>query len=673
MFRIIVDHVPHSPLPFRRPLHRTPGFRLISGHFRRVMRHAGRMIRFGFGPQVCGDLAAGGAREWLLPDGCGGYAMGTACGLRTRRYHGLLVVADPPAPRRVALAALDPVLALPSGATVRLATHEWASGAVDPAGHTLLERFDLVDGLPRWRWRIGDVVLERELAMAHGRPHLAVVHRLLAGGPARLTLDALCTWRDAHGERTAGGPPPEVAPAAKGVVVEDAYRLAGPGWRPAGQWWHNVHHREEAARGLLAAEDLWHAGSFTTELATGSAMEVTAWAGDASGLAAEPEPASAAVAAARLRHRDLAAAAIDPAEATLRVAADAFVVSAGSRVDVVAGYPWFGSWSRDTMISYEGLFLATGRAAEGRDLLRGYAATLSEGMLTNTADTGQVEYNTADATLWFIHAIDRHVATTGDTDLAAELLPALRGVIAAHTAGTRFGIRVDPADGLLTQGAPGQALTWMDARVGGEPVTHRAGRAVELNALWINGLRVVAALAEHAGADPGPLADLAADATAAFRRLFPAPGGGLRDVVGDRSFRPNQLLAYGLPYAPMPPDPRAVRAVAAALLTPLGLRSLAPGDPAYRGAHRGDPAARDRAYHQGTVWPWLVGPYADAAAAAGLPVDGVLDGLLAHLAEWGLGSVSETADGDPPHAATGCPFQAWSVAEVLRTYRRSAG
>jgi predicted glycogen debranching enzyme len=407
-------------------------------------------------------------------------------------------------------------------------------------------------------------------------------------------------------------------------------------------------------------------------------MEVTAWAGPAgpagppgpAGLAASPEPATAVVAAARQRHRAVTAPLADPVAATLALAADAFVVRAGGGPDVVAGYPWFGPWSRDTMISYEGLFLATGRAGEGRDLLRGHAARLSRGMLANTADTGRVEYNTADATLWFLHAVDRHVAATGDTDLAADLLPALRGVAAAHTAGTRFGIRVDPADGLLTQGAPGQALTWMDARVGGEPVTPRAGKAVEINALWVNGLGALARLAARTGADPEPFTARYAAAVTAYRRAFPAPGGGLRDLVGDGSFRPNQLLGYGLPYAPMPPDPRAVRAVAAALLTPLGLRSLAPGDPAYRGRHRGDPAARDRAYHQGTVWPWLIGPYADACEAAGLPTGGALDGLLAHLGEWGLGSVSETADGDPPHAASGCPFQAWSVAEALRTYHR---
>jgi predicted glycogen debranching enzyme len=347
-------------------------------------------------------------------------------------------------------------------------------------------------------------------------------------------------------------------------------------------------------------------------------------------------------------------------------------VRTANGVDVVAGYPWFGAWSRDTMIAYEGLFLATGRADEGRELLRGYAATLSDGMLANTADTGQVEYNTADATLWFLHAIDRHVTATGDSDLSAELVKPLDEVLRHHLDGTRYGIRVDPADGLLTQGGPGYALTWMDAVVGGTAITPRQGKAVELNALWINGIASLASLRRRVGLSGDGLEPLLARATASFRRRFPAPAGYLYDVVDPASddLRPNQVLAYGLPYAPLRgQDDGAVRAIARTLLTPLGLRTLAPSSPAYRGAHRGDPAGRDQAYHQGTVWPWLIGPYADAARSVGLPTRGLLDGLVAHLSEWGVGSVSETADGDAPHDATGCPFQAWSVAEVLRAYR----
>lgn len=644
------------------------------------------MIEFGFGPGVCGELAAGTTREWLVTDGLGGYAMGTVSGLRTRRYHGLLVVAgETPAARRVGLVSLDPAVVLPSGARIRLGAHEWSSGVVDPRGFEFLERFDLVDGLPRWRWRIGDVVIERELAMTYGRPAVAVVHRLVAGGPVRLDLSAACTWRDAHGERRADGPTPRVEPADGGAVVEGAYRLAGLDWTPAGQWWLGVHHREEAARGLHPDEDLWCAGRFSGALdRPGDTVSVLAWAGD---LAEEPPPATQVVAAARRRHRAVVTAAkpADAVDATLALAADAFVVRTATGPDVVAGYPWFGAWSRDTMTSYEGLFLCTGRADEGRELLRSYAATLSEGMLANTADTGRVEYNTVDATLWFLHAVSRHVTVTGDTDLGDELLPALHGVVQAHLAGTRYGIAVDPADGLITQGGtPGTALTWMDARVYGVPVTPRTGKPVEVNALWINGLAGLAELTELAGQDPAELWRLHHRARDAFGKRFPTPAGWLHDVVDapapayplggaahhdDDLLRPNQLLAWSLPYAPLEPDPVALRRVAAGLFTPLGPRSLAPDAPEFAPRHRGGPADRDGAYHQGTVWPWLVGPFVEAYRKAGLPTDDLLAGLVGHLGEYGLGSVSETADGSAPHAATGCPFQAWSVAELLRVRR----
>ena len=629
--------------------------------------------RLAFGPQVCGRIDEGSAREWLVPDGRGGYAMGTVGGLRTRRYHGLLIAATGSG-RRLGLAALDPIVTLPSGVSVRLGTHEWADGTIAPRGHELLAGFELVDGLPRWRWRIGDVVLEREIAMAHGRPAVAVVHRLLTGGPVSLALEALGTWRDVHGERTAGGPAPAVTDAAGGVVVEEAYRLRGPAFRRAGAWWRGVHYRAEAARGLPPAEDLWYAGSFHAELRQpGATAEVTAWAED---LDVPPAPASTVVEAARRRNREVVAAAApaDDEQATLALAADAFVVRTPAGPDVVAGYPWFGAWSRDTMLSYEGLFLTTGRAAEGRKLLQAYAATLSEGMLANTADTGRVEYNTADGTLWFLHAVGRHVAVTGDVDLAAELLPALREVVDHHLAGTRYRIGVDRADGLLRQGAPGEALTWMDARVDGVPVTPRAGKPVEINALWINGLAMVIKLAWQARTGAGAAVRAHPAALASFARRFPAPAGWLYDVVDgpagdDATLRPNQLLAWSLPYAPLRPEPAALQAIGAALMTPLGLRSLAPTAPGYHGVHRGGPAERDTAYHTGTVWPWLIGPFVASWHRLGVGAGQTLSDADDHLGEYGLGSVSETADGDAPHQASGCPFQAWSVAETLRARR----
>ena len=709
------------------------------------------------GPAGCTDPVAGAAREWLLTDGLGGYAMGTASGLRTRRYHGLLVVATENgvpvtrpgvvSQRHLALAALDPVLTL-GGDRIRLGTSEWAGGALDPQGCRYLAAVELRPGCVVHRWVIGDVVLERQVAMLRGRPAVGVVHRVVrAPGLVRLQLAALGTWRDAHGDRHAdGGRDPECTPAPGGAVVEGSWRLAGPGFVPGAQWYRNARYREEAARGLNDVEDLWHVGTFFADLAPGGILEVQAWAG---ALDVPPPPAVELVARATARASALLSAAGLPddgpatererAVRSLVIAADHHITSAPG---VVAGYPWFGEWSRDTLTSYEGLFLSTGRVREGAALLRRYAATINRGMLANTADTGTPEYNTVDATLWFVHALGRHLAVTGDGSLVTDLLPALREVLARHRAGTRFGIGVDPDDGLLRCGppapsAPGPdaevgaevgvpagpdttgpdavepdpggpdpgepdaedvALTWMDARVAGRPVTPRHGKPVEVNALWINALAVLRRLLTAAGAPPEEIAvvgSLHDQARASFRERFVLPDGGLRDVVDvppapgsatrasdDDTRRPNQLLAASLPDGPLAADPAAAAAVVRAvapLVTPLGLRTLAPSDPRYRGSHHGTGEQRDLAYHQGTVWPWLLGPYADAVRAAagpngpaGLdgpldgPLDGLLDGLLGQLGEAGLGSVSETADGDAPHGVTGCPFQAWSVAELLR-------
>jgi predicted glycogen debranching enzyme len=616
------------------------------------------------GPQVCGSLEEGALREWLVADGLGGYAMGTVPLLRARRYHGLLVVAtEPPIGRRLALACLDPVLVL-GDRRVRLATHEWASGSIDPAGHVFLESFELRDGVPRWRYAVGDVALEVEVAMEHGRPSVGVVHRLLrAPGRVGLEVEPWCTWRDVHGERTAGTDP-EVATDPDGFTFEGRYRVVGRGYRPAGSWYRDVQYRVEAERGLNDREDLWFAGAFSADLVPGETLEISAWAG---APGERPPPASALVSRARQRAADhcRSAGAGSRVERLLTIAADRHVVAGPT---VVAGYPWFGDWSRDTMISYEGLLLATNRAEEGRALLEHAAASLSEGMLANTADVGGTRYNTVDATLWFVHALHRHVTVTGDLDLAAALAEDVEGILRAHVEGTRYGIKADD-DGLLASGAPGEALTWMDARVDGEPVTQRAGKPVEVNALWLNALAAGADLLRRTGHDATAPAGLLPKATSSFAARYRRPGGGLADVVDgpagdDGSLRPNQLLAVSLPFGPVR-DAGPVQACAP-LVTPLGLRSLAPDDPAYRGRHRGSPGERDRAYHQGTVWPFLIGPYVEARRRLGLPCGGLLDPLFDHIGEWGLGSVSETADGDAPHGATGCPFQAWSVAELLR-------
>ena len=625
-----------------------------------------------FGREVCGTLDESAAREWLVTDGLGGYACGTVAGLHTRRYQGLLMHATAPAggARSLGLAALDAVVVI-GDQRIRLATHEWVGGAVDPRGHEHLASFDLDDGVPRWRYDLGPVQLEVELAMAYGVCTVGVVHRLLAG-EAELEVTPLCTWRDQHGDRFAGADP-AVESGASGFAFESAYRVQGPGYQPAGAWYRGIYHREESARGLGASEDLWAAGTFRATLAAGASLDVVA----TTELATAPPDAASIVADARTRAAALTvrAGADDDVGRILAVAADRFVVRTADGPTAVAGYPWFGEWSRDLFTSYEGLFLGTGRAEEGRAVLQRAAATVSEGMLANTADVGTLEYNTIDATLWFLHALGRHVAQTDDVDLAAELSGTVVDILSAHVAGTRFGIGVDHATGLLRGGADGWALTWMDARIGGRPVTPRAGFPVEIEALWINALGTAADLLARVGRDGQRWSALRAQALTSFGPRFGLGDSGLADaldptgaVVAER--RPNQLLAAALPFGPVTDPDEAAQIVAACrddLVTSIGLRSLSPRDPGYRGRHRGGPADRDAAYHQGTVWPWLIGPYCDAVRRAGGDTSRVLDGLELHLSEVGLGSVSETADGDAPHAATGCPFQAWSVAELIRS------
>jgi predicted glycogen debranching enzyme len=343
--------------------------------------------------------------------------------------------------------------------------------------------------------------------------------------------------------------------------------------------------------------------------------------------------------------------------------------------DVVAGYPWFGPWLRDTMAAYEGLFLRTGRAVEGAALLRRHVAEV--------VASGPPPAQGCDGPLWLVHAVDRHVTGTGDTHLGAELLGALQATLTRYAEPLPpWAARVDPGDGLLALGLDVSGTTWMNAYRDGRPVTPRDGKPVDLNALWVNALGAVARLAECLGRDAGPWWTRHEGAQRSFAKRFVAPGGWLYDVIDttpaayplgggdhydDPVLRPNQLLAYSLAYAPLDgADPRAVAKVGGALLTPLGLRTLAPAEYGYQGVHAGGVAARDEAYHQGTVWPWLIGAYVDACRVVGVPTDGVLYGLETHVGEWGLGSVSEVADGDAPHRAGGCPFSARGVGELIR-------
>jgi predicted glycogen debranching enzyme len=647
-----------------------------------------------FGPDICGDLEAGSSREWLETNGLGGFASSTLTCLNSRRYHGLLVAATrPPAGRLLLLAKLEETLVL-AGRRHELGVNRYP-GAVHPQGHRYLVEFRL-DPFPVFTYEVEGLRVEKSVFMLHGRNATAVTYALSesagAGGlpsECALELRPLIAFRDYHGlthrndaldpgvtlepGRARVAPYPEL-PAL--YLSHDAERAT-----PAGEWYLDFQYWEERARGFDHREDLFHPLTLTFDLGSraGACVIASTEPLEAGRIAAyrEAEVARRAAVAA-------AAPSSHPLVRDLTAAADQFLVARGAGTTVIAGYHWFLDWGRDTMISLPGLALVTGRHEEARGILLEFAEHVDQGMLPNRfPDQGEApEYNTVDATLWFFEAVRDFLERTGDFELVRErLYPVLTDIVDWHLRGTRYGIRVD-GDGLLASGAEGVQLTWMDAKVGDWVVTPRRGKPVEIQALWYNALRVMEGLAHRAGDETsaGRYAALARRVRDAFNRLFWNESAGcLYDVVDgeerDASIRPNQVLAASLPHSMLSRErSKAMLAVVEReLLTPYGLRSLAPGDPRYRGRYEGDPRSRDGSYHQGTVWAWLMGPFASAyiranggSRRARERAAGWIEAFSDHLREAGLGQISEIADGDPPHTPRGCIAQAWSVAEVLR-------
>lgn len=657
-----------------------------------TQRHLGRSI--------CGELEQALAHEWLVTNGIGGFAAGTICGTNTRRYHGLLVAAlAPPGARTLLVAALD-MSVIHDAIEYRLATHEFSDGTVAPQGHLQLESFHLDHGMPVWRYAIADALVEKRLLMQPGHNTTLVGLRLLrAAAPLQVELTPLCCYRDYHSHGH-GGWQPGLREIPNGCEIEAfpgavPYRLRCEGavFTPDPDWYWNFRHREEGARGLDETEDLYRPGRFLLSLEPGGQATLVM------STEADDPPAFAELYNKRESHaarllEQLPIAAPDGVR-QLALAADQFIVErhregGAAGQTVIAGYPWFGDWGRDTMIALPGLTLATGRYEIAAAILRTFAAHVSDGMLPNRFPDGDEtpEYNTVDATLWLFHALDRYIRDSGDPSLAAELYPVLADIIEWHRRGTRYGIRVDADDGLLASGEEGVQLTWMDARVGDWVVTPRTGKCVEINALWYNALRVMEGWATTLG-NPSPAAgyrQAAEQAGRGFQRFWNPARAALYDVIDgpegevgvdgrryDDRLRPNQILAVSLPHSPL--EPAAQKAVVDAcgreLLTSHGLRSLAPGEPGYVAHYAGGPRERDGAYHQGTVWAWLIGPFVDAHyrvyGDAGL-ARSFLEPLILHLDSACLGSISEIFDADPPFAARGCFAQAWSVAEVLRAW-----
>ncbi|MDP2324455.1 MAG: amylo-alpha-1,6-glucosidase [Gammaproteobacteria bacterium] len=640
---------------------------------------------------TCSSFAGAIGREWLVTNGLGGYASGTVAGAATRRYHGLLVAAlAPPLGRTLLVAGLNVDVEY-QGQSHALSAHEFADGTVHPDGFRHTEGFMLNGGMPVWTVAIGDARLTRSIWMGHGTNTTFVRLRLeSASGPVRLRIAPLCTYRDHHGH-SHGDWQPAATAVPDGIRIDAfpgarSYRVlcAGAAVEVQGNWFWNFQHRLEAERGLSSTEDLYCPGTLSVDCAVGGSVTVI--------CTAEPGTVEAPAAALSADHHRRAGLLLPVVREPgwvrqLALAADQFVVNRpvadGSGATIMAGYPWFGDWGRDTMIALPGLTLHTGRPDVAARILRTFSDYLSDGMLPNRfpEDGAQPEYNTVDATLWYFHAVEACWRVTGDDDLVRELWPRLTEIIDWHLQGTRYGIGVDPADGLLRAGEPGVQLTWMDAKVGDRVVTPRIGKPVEINSLWHNALLVMASLAGQVG-DPvlvrryQVLADRVRDS---FRtRFWYAAGHYLYDVIDgpdgdDASLRPNQILAVSL--SPQLLDEQQAAAVVAVcrreLLTPMGLRSLAPSDARYVGHYSGGPAERDGAYHQGTVWSWLLGPFALAhfRVHGNRPeAQALLAGIGSHLAEACVGSVSEVFDGNAPHRPRGCCAQAWSVAEVLRAW-----
>ncbi len=654
-----------------------------------------------FGREVCGDLAAGLRREWLVTNGLGGYASGTVTGVNTRRYHGLLVAAlRPPGGRTVLVGGLVEWASY-DGRRYPLSTHEFGDGTVDPHGFRHLQAFALEGMLPVWTFALGDALLEKRIWMADGANTTYVMYRLVRAMRAvDLEITPLVTYRDFHALTSGRGWRPEAEARPRGVVIRAhdsavSFELLVDGGRftLSGGWHWNFLHREETARGLDDRSDLYAPGIFSATLSPGVDAPSLAMVMTTGAPPATDGPRALAEARARQVYLLQRAGVLGahPVVQQLTLAADQFIVRRGSAREagktVIAGYPWFNDWGRDTMIALPGLTLATGRPEDTAEILRAFARYVADGLIPNTfPDPAGVSprYNTADASLWYVLAVRAYHEVTGDDRLVDALLPMLQEMIDRHLRGTRYGIGMDPGDGLLRAGEPGLQLTWMDAKIGNWVVTPRIGKPVEINALWYNALRTLAAFLSARGDDAAQSYRTLADRVrTSFRARFVRPDrGSLADVVDgpdgdDLTLRPNQVLAVSLPFPLLEGAEAAavVDTVGRALLTSYGLRSLSPDDPAYHGDYGGDPVRRDSAYHQGSVWPWLMGAYADAHHRVyGDPVAAfrLLRPFAHHLVDAGLGTISEIFEGDPPHLPRGCIAQAWSVAEVLRVWRNLA-
>jgi predicted glycogen debranching enzyme len=634
-----------------------------------------------------GDLATwrrGTSREWLVTNGSGGYAAGTLVLANTRKYHGLLVAAlDPPGDRWLLLAKLDEYLESDSTG-YNLAANE-VDGRLWESGFVHLQSVQ-VDPLPLFVYSMADIRLEKRVTMARGQNTTVVSYRVFCGGAgATLYLKPLVNCRGYHHLTRRGQVDFGAGLVPGGVEIRGAAQVpplvltATRGeFLPEPDWYYGLSYAVERERGEPDREDHFRPGQFRVECPAGeeTVFHVTAtvengpWPDPALVYPAERERLAGLVSRPGLSGGFVS---------RLVTAADAFVVNRRSTATLVAGYPWFTDWGRDAMVSLPGLTLVTGRFTAAREILGTFARQVKDGLVPNAFfDTGPV-YNTVDASLWYFYAVDRYLAYTGDLAFVREeIYPVLGDIFRHYREGTSFGIGMDE-DGLIRAGQPGVQLTWMDAKAGDWVVTPRRGRPVEVQALWYNALKVLEGLAAAFGevSDAGILAGRVREN---FRRLFWNPAAGcFYDYLGqdgpDASLRPNQVLALSLPFAVAEGENRVLARVFRSLYTSYGLRSLSPEDSRYRGRYLGDQVQRDGAYHQGTVWSWLIGPFVTAwRKTHGYSPESrdqamrLLAPFGQHLNDHGVGYISEIFDGDEPLVPRGCFAQAWGVAEVLRAW-----
>lgn len=647
------------------------------------------MVRLRFGRDICNCLPVAEKREWLVTNGIGGFAAGTVAGLLTRCYHGLLIAAlAPPTQRTLLVTKIDESVQY-NQKLYHLASNRWLGATIEPQGYINIESFHLEGTIPVWTFTCGDALLEKRIWMEQGENTTYTHYTYRRGNsPLTLNLTAFVNYRDFHGNTQGFNWQMAISPLEKGVRVI-AYDHAVPFYLlisqgevfPAHIWYYRFDLAVERYRGLIDRENHLHGASFSATLKVGESVTIAA--------STRPDPNLDGQSSLESRYR-YENSLINPQQPAwiqqLTLAADQFIVSRPLRDQpegktIIAGYPWFGDWGRDTMISLRGLTLTTGRPAIARQILLTFSRYLDRGLLPNLLpDGGEMpEYNAVDAILWYFEAIRSYFNQSQDFEFLRTIYPALTEVIAWFRRGTRYNIHLDD-DGLIYAGEAGVQLTWMDAKVDDRVITPRIGKPVEINALWFNALKIMVQFAQYLGMDATDYEKMRKMTLKGFSRFWDDSLGYCYDVLdtdqgNDASLRPNQLFAVSLSVEELlnfPQKKAIVDICTVKLLTSRGLRSLDADHPDYRGVYGGDRLKRDSAYHQGTVWGWLLGAFIEAHLKVyrdPILAESFLTPMIDHLRDSCIGNLSEIFDGNAPFTPRGAFAQAWTVAEVLRVWQ----